>query len=75
MGRYGVLFCGRLFCLWGAYGIDLWAAEAAVPSLWAIYGALWLRCWTFMDIWGAVAAMWDLWGIYGLLWLRRGTYG
>ena len=23
---------------------DLWAAVAAVPTLWAIYGLLWLRC-------------------------------
>ena len=60
-----------------------------MPTLWVIYGLLWLRCGSYGgsmgccgcgtdpmgNLWAAVAAVWDLWGICGLLWLQCGTYG
>ena len=71
MGRYGALFRGWLFCLWGAYGIDLWATVAAVLTLWGIYGALWLRCRPYGASMGRCGCganpMGHIWGI-GHIW-------
>ena len=57
----------------------LWGAVAAVPSVWGIYGVLWLRCQPYGahmgrcgcgtgpmgDLWAAVTAVTTLWEMYG----------